>query len=417
MLDFNWGNWRRTWVVCLALAACENPGIDRDPIENAAGAANGTASASASASDTDAAVNFAATAVVRSSSNEIADAAIRRTRNEVAMPCATSQSAACEGRMAGVYGVEMNLDVYWSDEINSISPAYDAGRGTIKTLLIGELRGLCPGDAEGELVVRVCDLRLPPIYLDSTGGVVQFVLPQAIWDKPGIPEFTARARPVDREHTGFEIVSPVSALLGMQLETSDAVWPSYTDTPFVACLDRKRGADCFPDQDGDGKPGLSLHVELQGMPPSAAAPHAGGWHYTPAPTDAGLPYLGAGATKLFAGLRTTLGGAYPLGPDCNGETGRADAADVSLRVLDCVMVDGAACTPSGATIVDQNMPTFHALHAGDAPPRAWKNLRPAADAALDRSASVGPQNTVMRLGDSGAQLNCADVREVFAARE
>jgi hypothetical protein len=100
-----------------------------------------------------------------------------------------------------------------------------------------------------------------------------------------------------------------------------------------------------------------------------------------------LPYLGTGATTLFAGLRTQLGGAYPVGPDCSGDTGDAEAHDVALRAFDCRMVDGTRCTPNAATVADQNMPVFR---------------------------GQGAQNTVVRLGDLGESLGCADVRAVFA---
>jgi hypothetical protein len=416
MIDLKWRNKGRTWAACLLiLAACENPGVDRDPMESAGAAGR----AAASTGDTDRGVNFTVTAGASDSANEIADAAVRRTPSSVEPPCATraaTEPGACEGRLAGVYAIEMDLDVFWSDEINATTPAYDPGRGKISTLLIGELNGLCPGAAEGELVVRVCDLQLPPLYVDSIGGVVQFVIPRAVWEQSDIPEFTARARSTGPEHSGFELLTPVTAMLGIELASSDAAWPSYTDTPFVTCHDGKKGRDCFPDQDADGNPGISLRTALQGQPPSAANPHSGGWHYTPAPTDASLPYFGTGATTLFAGLHTKLGGAYPVGPNCEGETGPADAADVALRVYDCEMLDGEPCTPSAATVVDQNMPTFHGLDEGEAPPRAWKNLRRDADARLDRSASAGPRNTVMRLGDHGAALSCEDVREVFGVR-
>jgi hypothetical protein len=422
MFDLQWRNKRASLACLLVLAACENPAIDRerDPTQGTpGGAARGTANRSPTTSDTEPNLNTTATAGAPGSANEIADAAVRRTPSTVATPCAASGAArqeTCEGKLAGVYGIEMDLDVFWSDEINATAPAYDPGRGKITTLLIGELNGLCPGDAEGELVMRVCDLRLPPIYVDSIGGVVQLVLPHAAWEQPAIPELTARVRSTGLEHTGFEILTPVIAMLGIELASSDAAWPSYTETPFVTCLGGKKGRDCFPDQDADGNPGISLRAELDGLPPPAASRRQGGWHYTPAPTAAGLPYFGTGAATLFAGLQTTLGGAYPLGPNCDGETGPADAADVALRVYDCVMQDGAPCTPSAATIVDQNMPVFHLLSAGEAPASAWKNLRRDADAALDRSASVGPRNTVMRLGDQGAELSCEDVREVFAVR-
>jgi hypothetical protein len=248
--------------------------------------------------------------------------------------------------------------------------------------------------------------------VSSNGGVIQLVIAHATWEQPSIPEYTALARSTNSDPTQFEI-DPVTAMLGLELPSMDAPWPSYTDTPFLSCGGDCKGADCFPDQDEDGERGITLDLVLNDPPPPAASWRRGDWSYTPFPTGASLPYLGIGATRLFTGLRARFGGAYPVGADCNGDTGAAESGDVALRVLDCTMFDGARCTPYEATVADRNMPVFHALRAGEVPPNAWKD--PQADRELDRSASTGARNTVVRLGDVGAALGCADVREIFAS--
>jgi hypothetical protein len=85
-----------------------------------------------------------------------------------------------------------------------------------------------------------------------------------------------------------------------------------------------------------------------------------------------------------------------------------------LRVLDCALRDGTKCSAAGATFVDQNAPTFHVLLRGETPPERWKHRRADADAKLDRSASLGPRNTTLRLGNLDTELSCADVRDAFA---
>jgi hypothetical protein len=384
MFDFHRGNKPQAFIACLALfAACENPGLDRDPSEPAAGAAGRAAVKPFGAAQHP--TNVAAIGRTPESSKAIMDLPSSRS---VPTPCAevSSLRAGCAGRMAGVYGVAMDLDVVWSDEVNPSAPAYDPGRGKISTLLLGEVSGLCPGEAEGEVVLRVCDVRLPPIYIGSNGGIVQLVIPPTTWQRRGMPEYTAHVRASGPESSEFSI-DRITAMLGIELASNDAPWPGYIDTPFVTCGGGNAGSSCFPDQDEDGEPGISLEVRLGGPPPSAASIRRGGWSYTPVPTDLSLLYLGTGATTLFAGLRTQLGGAYPAGSDCNGATGEAEAGDVALRVFDCRMVDGTRCTPNAATVADQNMPQFR---------------------------GQGAQNTVIRLGDLGEDLGCADVRAVFA---
>jgi hypothetical protein len=113
-------------------------------------------------------------------------------------------------------------------------------------------------------------------------------------------------------------------------------------------------------------------------------------------------------------LRVQLRGAQPIGADCSGGSGPMDTAEIALRVLDCTEDDGSPCTAAGATYVDQMLPSFHVLAAGEAPPATWRDPRAQANAALDRSPSAGPQQTALRLGDANDQLGCGDVRAAFA---
>jgi hypothetical protein len=415
MLDLHWGNKPRAYIVCLALlAGCENPGLDRDLIQTKSETAGSVAMQPPVGVDDSASI--ATTRRTPESSRAVMDASFAHLPTTDCAGATTPQTG-CAGRMAGLYGIATDLDVYWSDEVNPSAPAYDPGRGRVSTLLLAELNESCPGDDGAELIVRVCDVSLPPLYIDSNRGTIQLYIPETTWERQSMPEYRVRVRSSGSEPSAFWI-DPMTAMFGIELASMDAPWPSYTETPFVTCAGGHEGAGCFPDQDEDGEPGIRVEVRLDGQPPSAAGRQGRDWSYTPIPTDLGLPYPGAGATTLFAGLRTHFGGAYPIGSDCNGGTRAADGGDVALRVLDCTMADGTRCTPSAANVVDQNMPVFHALATGQAPPRAWAHARSQEDPALDRSSSVGAQNTLVRLGDlgAGAALGCEDVREIFASR-
>jgi hypothetical protein len=229
-----------------------------------------------------------------------------------------------------------------------------------------------------------------------------------------MPSFASDARTSGFAPADSVSVDSIDALLGIALADDAATWPSYAETPRVACANGT-GADCFPDQDGDGKPGITARVKLSGDSPEPRYPRRGGWRYVPAPTDPSPEFFGNGATQLYLGLRTTLSTSHPIGSDCQGGVGTADASDLQLRVLDCAMRDGTKCSVAGATFVDQNAPSFHVLQRGETPPARWKHRRADADAKLDRSASLGPRNTTIRLGDLDATVGCADVREVFAS--
>jgi len=274
---------------------------------------------------------------------------------------------------------------------------------------MSKLGDLCPDDSRGESVARVCDVRFPTVYSDASGTALQLSVPAAAWEQPAMRAVTAPAR----ASAGDVMIERVTSTYGLELEDEHAPWPTYDETPFVSCSDGRMGADCFVDQDLDGLPGLSLQVQRAGEASGPGYARVGGWHYAPAPSDPNAALVASGATVLYAGLRTTFGGLHPVGRECRGGDGPAAAGEVALRVLDCQLDDGSECSGAGATYVDRNLPVFHLLGEGEAPPAAWKHARRDADAALDRRASEGPWNTVVRLGDLVHDLSCADVREVF----
>jgi hypothetical protein len=319
----------------------------------------------------------------------------------------------CVDMLSGRYGVKIELDVWWLDELNTTAPLFDPGRGVITLLAQTQLSEFCQNGTSGASVTRSCALDLPALYSDENGGVVQLGFADTAWDHPSMPSFASDARTSGFAPADNVSVDSINALLGITLADDAATWPSYAETPRVACANGA-GADCFPDQDGDGKPGITARVKLSGDSPEPRYPRRGGWRYVPAPTDPSPEFFGNGATQLYLGLRTTLSTSHPIGSDCQGGVGTADASDLQLRVLDCAMRDGTKCSAAAANFVDQNAPSFHVLQRGETPPARWRHRRADADAKLDRSASLGPRNTTIRLGDLDATVGCADVREAFA---
>jgi hypothetical protein len=163
--------------------------------------------------------------------------------------------------------------------------------------------------------------------------------------------------------------------------------------------------------DEDGNPGITVTIKQDGTPPPGPyAPGLGEWHYIPAPTSVLAGSLMDGATKVYIGLRTQLGGSGKIGADCMSGTGPAEAENFESRTIDCVMKDGSKCPDGDVNFVDQNVPIFHVLKAGEVPPANWKHSRPEADAKLDRSPSKGPQSSVVRLGDLGSTVSCEMTR-------
>jgi hypothetical protein len=341
-------------------------------------------------------------------------------QNAQPMPACTADSlpraGGCQGGLAGVYAIEVDVDAWWADEADPTTPLLDPGRGKISVLYKSELKEPCADGSAANAVLHACDVRFPPLYADSLGGVVQLMLPEAMWSSHGMPGFAGGVHATGFEPTDEVVLDPVIASFGIELATRGAAWPSFKDTPFLACANGKQGQDCFPDHDSDGHPGISVDVLVESAPPVAPYPRRGGWRYVPAPIDASPAFVGRGATTLYLGLRSELSAGYSISSDCGGGVGTAQSSGVEMRVLDCAMMDGKPCNAAGATFVDQNVPVFHALAAGETPPPTWRHQRRDADLLLDRSPSAGPQSRWLRLGDLADDLPCTSIREAFPAR-
>jgi hypothetical protein len=314
----------------------------------------------------------------------------------------------CKAKAPGIYAMKTEVDVWYMDEIND-QPLFDPGRSKITIYFRGTLSDVCEDGSNGKALMHPCGTRLPPLYADANSGVIQIEFPDDLWEKKDIPDYQTVG-----STTGFGVgdtlkISKTVGLVGIDLMTPDVAWPSYMQTTTFACA-MGTGEKCFPDMDGDAKPGVTVNIKTDGTPPPAPYMSIAPWTYIPAPTGITAALVGDGATKVHIGLRTRLGGSGKIGADCSSGVGSAEAENFESRVISCLTKAGAACSPSEAEFVDQNTPAFHVLQVGQTPPANWKHARPEADMTLDRSPSKGPQSSVVRLADLGATKSCADIR-------
>jgi hypothetical protein len=407
-------------LVCVVIGACSNPAPATDEPE--VGFAGDPASCESDAAARSLAPPRASEAggvEAATGAGGAGEAEVDRVELAAAGPVDASCSSAgagkegaCKAGLPGVYGVQVDFDAYWMDALNETSPAFDPGRGTFRLILVAEVSDVCRDGSGGPGVIRVCGMRFPTLYADANGGVIQMRVNDPFWDRLNgdrMPTMFRATGFAPGDSLSFDAVAPT---FGIELPQDDAAWPSYRQTPFLECGSAAETA-CFPDQDGDGYPGITVDMQLEGEPPQAAYPHCGGWRYTPAPTGFGPLFVGTGADRLYLGMRTQLRGSFGLGSDCAGDVGTAEASDIMLRVMDCRLTNGSACSPAQATIVDQHAPVFHVLKAGQTPPPSWRHPRADADAALDRSASSGPRIASLRLGAAGEAVSCPDARAAF----
>ena len=324
-----------------------------------------------------------------------------------------AQEGMCKDKAPGVYALKTEVDVWWRDENNSPT-LYDPGRGKITVYFKGELSNVCEDGSGGMAKMKPCGTRLPPLYAEANCGIIQIVFPDALWDAPMIPTYNTTGSTSGFNPGDILTVDQTPGLLGIELPSIDAPFPPYTETTMVTCP-TGTGEQCFPDQDGDGKPGITVEIQQAGTPPMA--PYAcageailGPWHYIAAPFSVEAGLTGDGAKNVYIGLRTRLGGSGAIGADCMSGAGAASATGFESRSFDCVTKSDTACTPAQAEFVDKNNPNYNVLQVGEMPPADWMHPSAAANMALDRSASKGPQSAVVRLGDLGQDFTCEQVR-------
>jgi hypothetical protein len=313
----------------------------------------------------------------------------------------------CKSKAPGVYAMKVDVDVWYMDEING--SLFDPGRGKVTIYFRNTLRDVCEDGTMGKVDAHPCGTRIPALYTSLGGnGVIQIVFPDDLWDKPGVPTYMTTGSTTGFDPGATLTIDKSVGLLGVELSAVDAMWPTWEQTPTFECMGGKKGPQCFPDVDGDGKPGFAVTMQTTGTPPTPG--YGSGWKYIPAPTDPLAALSGDGTTNVNIGLRTRVGGSGMISADCNSGMGSAMADDFESRVNDCTKVGGTACSSMEAGFVDQNTPLFHVLAAGATPPSKWMS---AAMMGTDASASKGPLSTVVRLGDIDKTFTCADVRAAF----
>jgi hypothetical protein len=316
----------------------------------------------------------------------------------------------CASSASGVFAIKTVVDVWWQDDAQP--PLVDPGRDKITVYLMGKLSGVC-ADGKGMGIMKGCGTELPPFKSDANCDVFQIEFPDEVWDSDKMPTFETTGMTDGFEPGNVLDIATATGLVGIDLMDPNGAWPQPTDTGTFPCMAGK-GAQCFPDHDGDGKPGITIRMGKIGQTYSMG--DCGGFMldfvYRGAPLDAisALADDSVRADKLQIGLRTRLGGGGTIGADCKSGVGDSNAEFLDSRVLDCSKTDGSACMPDEAAFVDEQAPTYNILKKGTAPPTDVTKPATQGGGPLDQTPSVGPRSALVRLGDLGGNFTCADVR-------
>lgn len=265
----------------------------------------------------------------------------------------TGRLASAAAQLSGSYALRVSLDVYTLEE-GWVAPERDPGRGSLNLLLRAELTPPTRAAQAMEAELRLCGLELPPSYAYATSSVTQWIVPNEVWDRAQMPVFTSRPRVSESGDAISLELAAFPILLGISLTEPGAAWPSYEQTPTFACGADRSGSACFPDHDGDGEPGVSLRVKLDGEVTDAPYPACHSWKYAAPSTDAEawLAAPDVEMARMFVGLRTALNISLNLDESYSEGSGEVVAEDVLTRVLDCELSDARPCSANQAATLD-----------------------------------------------------------------
>jgi hypothetical protein len=315
----------------------------------------------------------------------------------------------------GVFGIEAEIDVSWGGRSGGLAALTDDGRDTIVIHLRATIDGVAPdGEAGGE--IRVCGVQLPPFYSTTLCESYAPIFPDEMWESPDMPTYPLSGR--------YQCLSPgcilsldaQNSLLGIELQNPEAPWPTAADTAVIECASGS-GAECFPDHDADGLPGLSVNLLTSGMAPPGVA-CGGDYAFNGAPLSANPAAIFGGVRRsdnIFLGTRVRLGGSGKIDASCDSGIGAGVAEFVQSRSWGCVVQEGTfnfgeppagpgePCTATEAAFLDENLPIYYVLPLGARPDPSLE--------VVDESVSEGPIFRLTRLGELGDDVSCEAVRD------
>jgi hypothetical protein len=319
----------------------------------------------------------------------------------------------------GVFALRADVAVSWGGRTGGpMIDLTESGRGIIPVTLLATIdRVNDTGEFTSKL--KVCSAELPPFYSALLCQSYQPVFPDAIWDS-----YHNLARAVTGQYECanpgcFLTFDPTTLAIGIELDDPDGPWPTADEAATFTCRDGK-GVQCFPDDDGDRAPGVTVKMLTEGQAPQSQG-CTSGYNYSAPPLAASIGAIFNGVRRtdrLFLGVRIRTGGSSLLNRQCGFDPGVGFADYIQCRAAGCMVQEGTynlgsdflpagpnlACNEEETSFMNGNLPTYDVLAAGATPPQTD---------LVDNRPSEGSTFRAIRLGKLGETFNCKDVREAI----
>jgi hypothetical protein len=316
----------------------------------------------------------------------------------------------------GSFGFRITIDASWGGRTSGLAALTDDGRGPIQVYLLAKVDGVDATTNALNASGRVCGVTFPAFYSSSLCESYQPIFPNTIWESSKVPLPDMQGRYECSAQGCVLSIAPATYLLGFEMQNPETPWPSADDTTSWTCASGK-GAQCFPDHDDDGEPGVQVNLLTSGTATGGRS-CGGRYPYRAAPLSASLAVIVGGVRRtdrLQLGTRIKLGSSVRIADDCSTGKGSAVAEYVNSRAIGCLVEQGSydlvqtlpagsheACTDREANFLDENLPEYLLLNAGQTPASSLQ--------LDDKSASDGPSVSVVRFGATNMDVSCADVR-------
>ena len=280
-------------------------------------------------------------------------------------PVGMPSSDICDA--AASYGLRLSADLAW-DGVNALS---SSGRGPAELYALIEVERVDPQTRAITASGRVCGISLPPNGNSLSCGLYEMRFADKLWDQRDIPKLSVQGS-YDCRPDGCSLqLAPTSYVVGIQHDPPQSPWPQSGTTQVSQ----------YPDHDSDGMPGVTANIIGQASPmPNVTC------GYTPLTAMSGGPGKGPAESadgRMLLGLRTQLMAAVGLAADCHVTQATGALQSLDLRAAGCMLpgVDWtqgmtnmqpseSPCSEDLRNTIDQSLPQYEVLSAGQAPPAA-----------------------------------------------